>query len=244
MRRKNVKRPSWFRVPTETPEVTALVYGHPDGLAHLGIWERMQAWAVRNWHTEGEFSTAEGHMSVEEITYHVGLPASVDVVTHALARFVKLGWLALAESVVESSTKVPAHVVESSTKRPANVAEKGSRRVDKIREDKREHTSAPQKRRRRSRIQWSVESGWAGITDDDRQRWGDAYPVVAIDEQLARMDDWLRANPSKANKSQWSRFVTGWLSREQDRAAERNQRVTGQPTQSAGWAAEAAGGDQ
>jgi uncharacterized protein YdaU (DUF1376 family) len=82
-------------------------------------------------------------------------------------------------------------------------------------------TSDPPKRRKRSQpkdaIAWSVESGWQGITDEHRQAWATAYPACTLDIELVRATEWLIANPTKARKSNWRRFLVSWLTRSQDR---------------------------
>lgn len=66
-------------------------------------------------------------------------------------------------------------------------------------------------------ICWDSSEGWQGITDGDREAWRTAYPACDIAQELARADQWLRGNPTKAKRKAWRRFVTGWLSRTQDR---------------------------
>ena len=82
-------------------------------------------------------------------------------------------------------------------------------------------TSDPPKRRNRSQpkdaIGWSVEDGWQRITDDHRQAWATAYPACKLDIELVRASEWLIANPTKARKSNWRRFLVSWLTRSQDR---------------------------
>lgn len=63
---------------------------------------------------------------------------------------------------------------------------------------------------------WTPEAGWLN-TDAHRDRWRTTYPACDIDHCLRRMDDWLRANPAKAHKSNWARFISNWLSNEQDK---------------------------
>ncbi|NBW16290.1 MAG: hypothetical protein EBR82_50750 [Caulobacteraceae bacterium] len=76
-------------------------------------------------------------------------------------------------------------------------------------------------RRRRSpeaeRVRWSADAGWQGITDQDRQEWAAAFPGCVLDAELAKATAWLRANPAKAQRSNWRRFLVGWLTRSQDR---------------------------
>jgi hypothetical protein len=76
-------------------------------------------------------------------------------------------------------------------------------------------------------IAWDSSEGWQGISDADREAWGTAYPAVDIPQELARADQWLKANPTKAKRKAWRRFVTTWLSRTQDRGGSRTGQ--GQP---------------
>jgi uncharacterized protein YdaU (DUF1376 family) len=82
-------------------------------------------------------------------------------------------------------------------------------------------TSDPPKRRKRSQhhnsVCWSDEDGWQGISDDDRKTWAQAYPACVLEIELVRASEWLKANPTRAKKSNWRRFVVSWLTRSQDR---------------------------
>ncbi len=82
-------------------------------------------------------------------------------------------------------------------------------------------TSEPPKRRKRSQpaggIGWTADAGWQGITDSDRTEWAAAYPACDVAAELLRATSWLKANPSKAHKSNWRRFVVSWLTRSQDK---------------------------
>lgn len=67
-------------------------------------------------------------------------------------------------------------------------------------------------------LRWSAESGWEGITDADRAEWSQAYPAADLPVELAKANQWLKANPKKARKSNWRRWLsTVWLSKCQDR---------------------------
>jgi hypothetical protein len=37
---------------------------------------------------------------------------------------------------------------------------------------------------------------------------------------MLAMEQWLKANPAKARKSNWRKFVTSWLAKEQDRGGD------------------------
>lgn len=80
--------------------------------------------------------------------------------------------------------------------------------------------STPQQRRRSKPadpLRWT-ESGWEGITDADHAEWSQAYPAADLPVELAKAHQWLKANPKKARKSNWRRWLTTtWLCRCQDR---------------------------
>ena len=67
-------------------------------------------------------------------------------------------------------------------------------------------------------LRWNAESGWEGITDADHAEWSQAYPAADLPVELAKATQWLKANPKKARKSNWRRWLTTvWLSKCQDR---------------------------
>ena len=80
--------------------------------------------------------------------------------------------------------------------------------------------STPQRRRcskPADPLRWSAESGWEGITDADHAEWSQAYPAADLPVELAKANQWLKANPKKARKSNWRRWLTTvWLTKCQD----------------------------
>lgn len=58
--------------------------------------------------------------------------------------------------------------------------------------------------------------GFANVTDSDRKSWAEAYPACDITLELRRMVEWCKANPKKAHKSNWRKFIINWLTRNQD----------------------------
>ena len=66
-------------------------------------------------------------------------------------------------------------------------------------------------------VSWDAAAGWAGITDADRQEWAQAFPGAVLDQELAKATAWLRANPKRAGRRNWRRFIVGWLQRCQDK---------------------------
>lgn len=81
-------------------------------------------------------------------------------------------------------------------------------------------SSEPKSPAPEQKVSWSLTGGWLNITDADRADWKVAYPACDINRQLAAMTDWLKANPAKAHKKQWRRFIGNWLSRSQERGGD------------------------
>lgn len=59
---------------------------------------------------------------------------------------------------------------------------------------------------------------WEGITVEQVKFWENCYPEVdVVDTLTKKMPAWLDANPQKAKKKNYKRFIVNWLSRQQDR---------------------------
>lgn len=69
------------------------------------------------------------------------------------------------------------------------------------------------------KISFNFESmRWEGITVEQVKFWEEAYPDCdVVDILKKKMPVWLDANPQKAKKKNWKRFIVNWLSRQQDR---------------------------
>jgi hypothetical protein len=90
---------------------------------------------------------------------------------------------------------------------------------EKRREEERRvntNTSPSVERSAKAALVWDSVEGWQGITDADRTAWATAYPAASLTAELAKASEWLRANPTKAKRSNWRKFLTGWLTRCQD----------------------------
>jgi hypothetical protein len=61
------------------------------------------------------------------------------------------------------------------------------------------------------------EKKFINITPEDIQSWKLAYPNVNLDSEIPKSVEWLLSNPTKAKKKNWRRYLTGWLSRDNDK---------------------------
>jgi hypothetical protein len=85
----------------------------------------------------------------------------------------------------------------------------------------------PTRRIQLNRTTWE----WEGITPEDREIWGRAYPACDIDNELSKMIAWSRAAGAKGQKSNWSAFITRWLAKTQDfGGSNRSPATKSQPT--------------
>ena len=75
----------------------------------------------------------------------------------------------------------------------------------------------PSRSRAKPAVAWSADAGWTGITDADRAEWAAAYPGAELKQELAKATAWLKANPKRAGRRNWRRFLVGWLQRCQDK---------------------------
>jgi len=58
---------------------------------------------------------------------------------------------------------------------------------------------------------------WEGITKEDLSLWAEAYPACDIKQELKKMIAWILSAGAKGKKRRWRKFITNWLSRQQDR---------------------------
>ena len=70
-------------------------------------------------------------------------------------------------------------------------------------------------------VRWASQMGWQGITAEDRAEWRSAFPAVDLDAELAACGVWLKAHPDRAKRSNWRKFLVGWLRNAQDRGGTR-----------------------
>ena len=60
-------------------------------------------------------------------------------------------------------------------------------------------------------------SSFQDLTDEQAAVWSGAYPAIKVPAEILKAAAWLDANPAN-KKSDYKRFLNGWLSRAQDKA--------------------------
>ena len=62
------------------------------------------------------------------------------------------------------------------------------------------------------------------VSENDRAKWSQLYPNVDVLQQLRNMAGWCDSNPTKRKtRGGIKRFITSWLSREQDKGGKAPQ---------------------
>lgn len=75
-----------------------------------------------------------------------------------------------------------------------------------------------------SQILFDFDSGkFQNITEDQTARWQETYPSLQVAAELRRMEDWCMANSQKTrSKKRWHQFISGWLSRNNEKAVNKS----------------------
>jgi len=181
-----------------------------DGLIALGVFSALcQLMATQPKETRGSFIKSNG----DPMT-----PKRLSVLTHideaVMIRSLKL----LGNDGVSwvSADHLPNASQTDSTSIPKSTA-RGEESIG----DKRRGELAP------TRINWSSADYWQNISINDHEQWAQAYPACDVQLQLKRMTEWLLSNPVKAHRKEWRRFITNWLSKQQDRGGDARSNPTG-----------------
>ncbi len=73
---------------------------------------------------------------------------------------------------------------------------------------------APRKARRPADpLRWDFDEGFVGITDEERERWSEAYPLLDVPSEILRASEHVRSNPDKQRMKRWRKFLIDWLTR-------------------------------
>ena len=208
---RKVERLTWVRMPVTHGVRYHRLIRLPGGVEAFAVFISLVQIAAMS-RTRGELSDDTGSaLGPEDLVAATGIPLKTLEKSIGILSRPDIGWIVYSTHVESDSTEL----------------ESGShqrREEERREEEKREETGeAPvattrgSPGRRTPRIGWNSEAGWSGISDQDRADWGLAYPACSLDVCLPQMTEWCRANPTKAHKSNWRKFIVNWLKREQDR---------------------------
>jgi len=67
-------------------------------------------------------------------------------------------------------------------------------------------------------ISWNKEQKkFQNLTDCKIQLYKEAFPRINLERELSAMKLWLTNNPKRANKKDWNKFITNWLTKAYDK---------------------------
>jgi len=182
-----------------------------DGLIALGVFSALcQLMAKQPKETRGSFLKSNGEpMSVKRLSILTHI--EIDAMERSLQMLQAKGvdWIS-AIQIPNRSQSDPIQIPKSTARGEESTGEKS-------RGDNKSPT-----------ISWSRDDGWEDISDKDLKEWREAYPAVAIGRQIKVMHQWLLSNPAKAHRKQWRRFITNWLSRQQEKGGDIKSNPAGQ----------------
>jgi hypothetical protein len=64
-----------------------------------------------------------------------------------------------------------------------------------------------------------IKYEYIGITEEDKANWRKIYPAIDLEMELLKNIDWIKSNPSKANKSLWRKHLCRWFEVAQNNAS-------------------------
>lgn len=110
--------------------------------------------------------------------------------------------------------------------RPTNDQPTGNHKQEGIRKNKKEEEDknlaqpASRPRSKSDGLSFDFEKWeYIGITEKDMTDWKTIYPEIDLNVEITKSIGWLKANPSKNNKTLWRKFLTGWLQRANESAS-------------------------
>lgn len=97
--------------------------------------------------------------------------------------------------------------------RPSNDKQEGIRKKEERKEEEKIARRAPRPHSSDSLFYNRDSGNYEGITDQDMTDWKLIYPHVDLNVEIIKSIQWLKSNTSKSHKSNWRKYLTGWLER-------------------------------
>lgn len=171
----------------------------------------------------GEFIT-----SLDSLKKDCGKKISLQNLRSALAKFKKYGFL--TEEVTKVNRKITVRnwnkyqITNIDTnKEVTKRSQRGNKEVTTNKNDKNDKndkkyiSSDLETKPEPVKITFNfTSSNWEGITEKDKNIWSEAYPACDVELELKKMVAWILGAGAKGHKSNWRKFIAGWLSRQQD----------------------------
>jgi hypothetical protein len=100
---------------------------------------------------------------------------------------------------------------------PTNHEEERKRRISLNRDIQEERAQSAARLRSKDVLSFDFEKyEFVGIVEKDVVDWHLIYPHIDIRVETLKAAQWVKSNPSKGNKKNWRKFLTGWFQRSND----------------------------
>lgn len=92
-----------------------------------------------------------------------------------------------------------------------------SKEEDAIRHESAQPASPPRARNKSDSMTFDFEKWeFQGISEKDWADWKLMYPHIDLQIEMLKAINWLKNNPSRNNKKNWRKYLTGWYGRSND----------------------------
>lgn len=243
-RSRELKEPKYVCWPVRLDsEGLGMLLETPDGLQAFGVFSVLVQLAAKC-PVRGTLEDERGPWTVDRISKHLRIPRDILTRAFALLSSTEIGWLTCKGG--ESLQRQEERQTDDTSMQDRAPSMTGRCAVDAIpcavttAHGASIHPSYPScipktntppvAARRPPRgvsdsLSWSLESGFTGIPLEQRKAWELAYPSVNLEAELAKAHAWLIANPTRAGKRKWARFIGNWLSRAHEQPKAPQQRL-------------------
>jgi len=192
--------------------IPGLIDGLEVGMAKIGDWEKIGL-SRQNYRTALKILTQYKFVEILETNRNRKKSTTGSTTEGTLVRLLDIS---IWDINIESPNHRPNHC--PTTDQPLTNHEEERRRKDISNDISKEEDAqpAPQLRTKDSLIfnfdTWKFD----GITEQDAAEWKLMYAHIDHHVEMLKAAQWLKNNPSKSNKKQWRKYLTGWFGRAND----------------------------
>ena len=209
-------KPNAFNLLTHIANTARRVNGYPDGLligqCHLQSWA-FYGLTERQYRTAKEILVQRKHILIIE-TNRTRKKSTSGTTTRST--LVQLCSLTIWDINPETSD-------DRNDVRPTTDRRLTDDKQERIRIDISNDISYEEEARRAARphskdyLSFNFEKmEFEGISEKDSADWKLMYPHIDLQVEILKATQWLKSNPSKSNKKNWRKYLTGWLGRTND----------------------------
>ena len=214
-RTRELKKMQWVPMPIRHDGAGyRQLLDHPNGAAHFGAWCALVEVAAS---CDARGTLSRNHatpLSEADLSRMTGIPENIW--KEVLPRLVSIGWIKEYQNPAGSCDTGPQEGALNGME--WNGKKEGNTKICAVAK------ATPLNNAGKSSLEpiqfdWT-DGTWVGIEDDEFKRWQETYPACDVEGELRKASAWLLADPRR-KKTQYRRFLTGWLDRSQQKGGQR-----------------------